>query len=337
MSVVSLQRNEQFTALAIIAMVSLSISFTDWAQRAAPLSLPIVFSSICAIIFMYWLPMVLGYVLIQRIKIAHWMSQFVTLYLSMVAGGWIFGALRAHLLGIPAFMLSDAMIIALPWSSAILLLVKFYLTRKRLKDEQMLRQQAEIKVLHSQLNPHFLFNSLNTIAALVQSSPGQAETLVHNLSAILRYSLKHAISDHQSSGVVALSDELLMLHQWCEIEQCRFGNNLQVAFDIDEALLSAPLPAMVLQPLIENAIKHGKRRPLCVTIHAYTDAGHPTIAVSDNGVGFPPDILLGGAKPGLGLAITRSRLELEANTKLTLSNQPNGGARAQFVLRELPC
>ncbi|ALU45411.1 sensor histidine kinase [Pseudoalteromonas rubra] len=334
MSGISLQRNEQVIALAIIAMVSVSISFTDWIQRAIPLSLPILFSSMAAVLCLYWLPMMVSYVLIQRVKISHWMAHFSTLYLAMAAGALAFSWLRAHLLGTRSFELSEALIIALPWSSGIFLLVKFYLTQKHLKDEQSLRQQAELKLLHSQLNPHFLFNSLNTIAALTSSRPRQAETLVHNLSAILRYSLRHAVSDNTVPPAVSLSDELLVLHKWCEIEQCRFGDNLQIEFDIDEALLCVILPAMVIQPLIENAIKHAKQRPLYIEIRAQSEQGRPVISVSDNGVGFAEAILHGDAQSGLGLAITRSRLKLEANAQLELSNLPNGGAKAQFALRE---
>ncbi|WP_046003361.1 sensor histidine kinase [Pseudoalteromonas rubra] len=334
MSVIYLQRSERLMALAIIAMVSLSISLTDWVQRALPLSPPIVFSSLAAVLFMYWLPMLVSYVLIRRAAISHWFAQYGLLYLAIVAGTLVFGALRAQLLGIRVLELAEALFIALPWSSGIFVLTKFYLTQKHLKDEQLLRQQAELRLLHSQLNPHFLFNSLNTIAALTSSRPAQAETLVHNLSAILRYSLRHTISGRSESPTVNLSDELLTLHKWCEIEQCRFGENLQIEFKVDEALLSLALPAMVLQPLIENAIKHGQKRPLCITIGAHLEQGLATISVTDNGVGFPKSVLAGDAQTGLGLAITRSRLKLEANAELTLSNLPNGGAKAQFVLEE---
>ncbi|PVZ66422.1 sensor histidine kinase [Pelagibaculum spongiae] len=121
----------------------------------------------------------------------------------------------------------------------------------RVHQQQDLLMQAELKLIQAQINPHFLFNALNTISAITRKSPGQARTLLQHLSTFFRKNLKRR-SDESN-----LLEELDHIQAYLEIEKARFGDRLQVEFDIDHQLDQLKLPTFTLQPLVENAIKHG--------------------------------------------------------------------------------
>lgn len=350
---IRLQRNEQFVALAAIALISLTISITDWLQRGMLPSLNILLSAVSAVLFMYWLPMIIGYLLVIKFKINHWFLQWISLFLNISLGAFAWGEIRALFLPLQGIGSLQAFLISLPWSTMIFVAVKFYLAQKHLKLEQQLRKQAEINLLHSQLNPHFLFNSLNTIASFARTQPTRCEDLVHDLAAVLRYSLSQSGLNQKNTSTpkgtwVKLSDELVILNKWCDIERSRFGDKLNIRFDIDEDLLDETVPAMLLQPLIENAIKHGRSVPLHIWITVRRDDQYMFFSVRDNGVGFAKSDLANthlkntdirdkrvehNKVSHFGLEITQTRLELEAGSRLELSNTPEGGASVEFKLR----
>lgn len=137
-----------------------------------------------------------------------------------------------------------------------------------LDQQKQLLSQSEIKLLHAQVNPHFLFNALNTLSAVIRKDPGHARRLVLSLSTFFRKNLK------RSNDEVSLSDELEHINAYLEIEKARFSDRLTVDIDISEALLSLSLPAFSLQPIVENAIKHGTSQMLTegrITIKGYHD------------------------------------------------------------------
>jgi two-component system LytT family sensor kinase len=117
--------------------------------------------------------------------------------------------------------------------------------------QKELLAQTEIKLLHAQVNPHFLFNTLNTLSAVIRHDPEKARQLVQNLSVFFRKNLQ------KPNEVVSLSDEIDHVNAYLQIELARFSNRLSVVFDIADELLQASLPAFSLQPIVENAIKHG--------------------------------------------------------------------------------
>ncbi len=127
--------------------------------------------------------------------------------------------------------------------------------RERAQSEEKLRtlvKESELNMLKSQINPHFLFNSLNSISSLILSNPEEAREMTIRLSDFLRYSLKH-----RESQFVSLDEELVRMKDYLAIEKVRFGDKLHYSMDAPENCRQAKVPTMILQPLVENAIRHG--------------------------------------------------------------------------------
>ncbi len=161
--------------------------------------------------------------------------------------------------------------------------------------------QAQLQLLRSQLHPHFLFNTLHAISALMHRDVEAADRMMSRLSELLRTSLNSA-ERHQ----VALAEELEFLAPYLDIEQTRFSDRLRVDIDVGRDARDALVPALFLQPLIENAIRHGiapRRGPGQVTVRAERQGDRLIVDVSDDGVG-PPAAL----EEGIGLGNIRERL-----------------------------
>ncbi len=191
--------------------------------------------------------------------------------------------------------------------------------------------QARLQTLQMQLNPHFLFNTLNSIASLVHENPQAADEMITSLSDFLRLTLK--LSDRQE---VTLREELDFLDHYLAIEQVRFGDRLRVEKQVEPAVLDALVPVLVLQPLVENAIKHGieeQSAPGVVRITATQTGDTLHLRVADNGRGISEDERF---KEGLGLVNTRARLKELAGiaASLKLHTPPEGGFVAEL---QLPC
>jgi two-component sensor histidine kinase len=187
--------------------------------------------------------------------------------------------------------------------------------------------EAKLQALRMQLNPHFLFNTLNAISALMHKDVEAADRMVVRLSQLLRAALDN--SDEQE---VRLSHELRLLEMYLGIEQTRFGDRLSVKMEIDPLALEAQVPNLVLQPLVENAIRHGiepRRKPGIVEVRAARERNRLLLQVRDNGVGLPS----GGHTEGVGLSNTRARLrELYGKDhEFELSRPESGGL--QVTLR----
>jgi len=188
--------------------------------------------------------------------------------------------------------------------------------------------QARLGALKAQLQPHFLFNTLNAIVVLVRQQKGQqAEETLARFSDLLR-----AVLADMDSQEVTLARELEYLRLYLSIEQLRFSDRLRVDIDVDGELLDAAMPHMALQPLVENAIRHGvgqRVSPGVITIRARHEGTSLILEVQDDGPGFDASgSKQGGAGLGLGLANTRARLKQlygEASELIT-SKGPQGGA-----------
>ncbi|NAW58928.1 MULTISPECIES: sensor histidine kinase [unclassified Vibrio] len=170
------------------------------------------------------------------------------------------------------------------------------------QQKQLLLSQAEIKLLHAQVNPHFLFNALNTISAITRRDPEKARALIQHLSQFFRSNLK------QNIETVTLKEELAHVNAYLTIETARFSDRLEVEININDSLLERNLPSFTLQPLVENAIKHGTSQLLedgHIRIYSQPLPDGARIVVEDNaGLYTPPQ----EAHTGLGMQIVDKRL-----------------------------
>jgi two-component system LytT family sensor kinase len=184
-----------------------------------------------------------------------------------------------------------------------------------------LAAHAELKALRAQINPHFLFNSLNTIADLIVTDPEKAEAMTVLLAKVFRHVLMH--SDQQFSPV---AEEMAFLRTYLDIEQVRFGARLRVSMDVDPTVSQAPIPSLILQPVVENAIKHGLAPKVGaghINITAALHGDFVRLAVEDDGVGAqeespsatPPAPPAGN---GVGLKIIAERLRTIYNGRASL-------------------
>ncbi len=175
------------------------------------------------------------------------------------------------------------------------------LTASRLESQAA---QAHLQMLKMQLHPHFLFNTLNAVSALMHRDVDAADRMISQLSELLRAALEK--DDRHESR---LASELDLLHRYLAIEQIRFRDRLKVEIDVEPACLEAQVPRLILQPLVENAIRHGiamRSAAGRLTIRARRRDRRLALTVADDGPGVPPNRPL---RPGVGLANTRARLE----------------------------
>jgi len=182
----------------------------------------------------------------------------------------------------------------------------------RLEEQARLLLSARLETLASQINPHFLFNTLNSIAALIRIDPERARTMVVQLARIMRRRLRS--QDHFSP----LRDEMDFIGDYLAIELERFGDKLRVVREIDPATVDLPVPSMLLQPLVENSIKHGIAGKIdggTITLRARRSGDRLRIEVEDDGVGIS-SARSGDAKPteatgsGIGVSNVRERLQV---------------------------
>jgi two-component system, LytTR family, sensor kinase len=197
-------------------------------------------------------------------------------------------------------------------------------------EADLVRQRLEMLTLH--LQPHFLFNTLNTIVGLVPEQPGQAVDLVHRLSALLRAAIQHS-----GSVLVPIEQELALVDEYLGIARVRYGEGLRIERAIAADLTHVRVPLMLLQPLLENAIQHTVERRsgpgLVRLVVQALDAQHIELRVEDDGVGLMAQPGP-SARAGQGLTITRQRLRVlyGERASLTLSARPGGGACAVMRL-----
>ncbi len=192
--------------------------------------------------------------------------------------------------------------------------------------------KARLQTLQMQLNPHFLFNTLHSISALIHVDVEAADRMISQLSQLLRGAL-----DSSEEQEVSLQREVDFLRRYLEIEGIRFGERLQFRFQLDQQALGCFVPNLILQPLVENALRHGiepHARPGLIEISASVEGSNLRLRVSDNGDGLKPS---GSKSKGIGLANTRQRLEqlYGSRQQLELVSNFGSGTVVQLIIPKL--
>ncbi|WP_371753614.1 LytS/YhcK type 5TM receptor domain-containing protein [Ferviditalea candida] len=203
-----------------------------------------------------------------------------------------------------------------------------------------LAKEMEIKALQSQMSPHFLFNALNTIGSLIRIDPGKARKLVNSLGRFIRQNINGS-----ESAWTTLGAELEQVKSYLEIEEARFVDKLKVCYEIDEQAFGYPIPPLTLQPIVENAIRHGLRgmdKNCRIRISAILEGDQVHVTIEDNGSGIAEERskLLGKkllpSEQGLGMALynVNRRLIMQAGTQsaLQITSAVNKGTAVGFVL-----
>lgn len=195
---------------------------------------------------------------------------------------------------------------------------------RRYQDREYRLVEAQLHALRAQLHPHFLFNTLNAIAELIYQDPPRAERTLTRLSDLLRLTLARSDEHH-----VTLGEELDFLRSYLDVQQILLQDRLRLAWDVNDDALQARVPTMILQPLVENAIRHGigpRTGGGSLRIAAERDADALLLAVEDDGVGIGS-----AAIEGIGLANTRARLDhlYAGRHSFTVISNPGGGTVAR--------
>jgi sensor histidine kinase YesM len=188
--------------------------------------------------------------------------------------------------------------------------------------QERLRQaavEARLSSLESKVQPHFLFNTLNSISALIRENPAEAERMVERLSSLLRFSL-----DSTGTRLVSMSEELAIVRNYLEIEKVRFGARLRYSIEADPALDSVEVPPFSVQTLVENSVKYAvspRREGAEIIVSAHLRDGKPVIDVTDDGPGFSTADM----KAGHGLDLLQSRLAMQfgPDSALEIGHEPN--------------
>jgi two-component system LytT family sensor kinase len=252
-----------------------------------------------------------------------WSEHSRLFYLGPPAGGtdWLWTELLV--------LLATILCVATPikiWNTARI--------EHRLEEQEKLLLAAKIEALASQINPHFLFNTLASISSLIRTQPDTARMLISKLSGLLRRLMRS--TDH----FVTLREELESIDEYLDIEVIRFGPQLRVDKQINPATLDVIVPSMILQPLVENSIKHGLARKVGggrITIKTMLRERHTVIEVHDDGLGMTEESLGGALHGGIGLSNVNERLRTiyGASYQLKLTSEAGRGTCASVEIPEL--
>jgi len=201
-------------------------------------------------------------------------------------------------------------------------------------------RETEIKALQAQVSPHFLFNTINIIVSMIRTDPERARKLLLSLSNFFRQNLAGT-----NKAWSSLSEEVKQITSYLEIQAARFSGSLDVEWDIDPSLLSQQVPTLTMQPLVENAIKHGRTsslEPLLIQIQIKQELGGTSVSINDNGKGIPYERLKTLTKQpvesetgaGIGVYNVHRRLSdmLSPDSGLRISSEPQKGTTISFFL-----
>jgi signal transduction histidine kinase len=202
----------------------------------------------------------------------------------------------------------------------------------REQEVSKLATEAELRALRAQINPHFLFNTLNTVGYLIQTSPDRALDALLRLTGLLRGALQRSAGEFTTLG-----QEIDLIESYLEIERARFEERLRIRIDVPFSERSVRIPTLLVQPLVENAVKHGigpRKAGGQVTVRASRAAGILHISVEDTGAGIDESDLAGARQHGVGLANVEQRLRCHYGDDATLAitSEPGLGTTVQITL-----
>ncbi len=228
-----------------------------------------------------------------------------------------------------ASALTTLFAVALPirvWSS--------FRAERQLEMQRALLVEARLAALTNQINPHFLFNTLNSLATLIRIDPDRARTMVYKLSNILRRLLKKA------ENYSTLREEISFIDDYLSIEIIRFGSKLRFFKEIEEEALDRQVPSMILQPIIENCIKHGLASKVeggMIRLRAWVEESQLHIAIEDDGVGMPESKLASVLERGVGVSNVNERLKVLFGSayRLYIDSKEGSGTETLIVLPEV--
>jgi len=205
---------------------------------------------------------------------------------------------------------------------------------RKLEEQARLLVEARLAALTSQINPHFLFNTLNSVSSLIRTDPNQARVMVVRLSKVLRRLLRK----HENFS--PLREELSFIEDYLAIEVVRFGDKLRFEKDVAAETLDVLVPSMLLQPLVENSIKHGLSSKVeggTIRIHTSRNGSNLMLSVEDDGVGIPESKLASLLDHGIGVSNVHERLQVLFGNqyRMWIDSQPGNGTRIQIELPEL--
>ena len=204
----------------------------------------------------------------------------------------------------------------------------------KLEEQQRLLMQARLSSLSSQINPHFLFNTLNSVASLIRSDGETARHLIFKLSTILRRLLR------KHEAYTPLREEIAFINDYLGIEVVRFGEKLKIVKELQPESLDALVPSMLLQPLIENSIKHGLSPKIdggTIWIRSAIRGGRLQLELEDDGVGIPAEIMPDVFQKGIGVSNVHERLLVlfADDFHMTIEPRAGSGTRVRIQIPEL--
>jgi two-component system, LytTR family, sensor kinase len=205
---------------------------------------------------------------------------------------------------------------------------------KKLEAQQLRLNEARLAALTSQINPHFLFNTLNSVSSLIRTNPEQARGVVYRLSSILRRLLRN------TDNLTPLREELAFIDNYMTIEMVRFGEKLRFIKEIDPKTLDRLVPSMLLQPLIENSIRHGLATKVdggMIRVRTYLAEGRLHLVVEDDGVGIPETRLATLFEQGIGVSNVNERLKVlyGPDYRMWIDSKPGEGTRTGIEIPDV--
>ena len=205
---------------------------------------------------------------------------------------------------------------------------------KKLEAQQLRLNEARLAALTSQINPHFLFNTLNSVSSLIRTNPEQARSVVYRLSSILRRLLRN------TDNLTPLREELAFIDNYMNIEMVRFGDKLRFIKEIEPDTLDRMVPSMLLQPIIENSIRHGLSSKVdggMIRVRSWLADGKLQLVVEDDGIGIPEARLATLFEQGIGVSNVNERLKVlfGQDYRMWIDSKPGEGTRTGIEIPEV--